>query len=286
MSDSQGIKNRINRALNDAGVSQRDLARKLGKSSASVSEMLSKPGELDSIKYIEAAADLTGFTFEWLRTGKGSMKQGDPVNITRQKGIVNEVAEAATRYLLGKEIRPVTVTVDPQGHELITYVNVKAQAGYLKGYEDPVYIEHLPAFNLPILKKGSYRMFEVDGDSMLQMGGGGLHDGDIVIAQYVEDIFSMKDRRVYVLVTTEGVSVKRCINRLKETENPVLVCQSDNKNGQHPDFIVRPHEIIEVWELKAFISKQLGFATDIWDLLSAVETKVALMDEKIDLLSG
>jgi len=52
-------------------------------------------------------------------------------------------------------------------------------------------------------------------------------------------------------------------------------------NGQHKDIIVRPHEIIEVWELKAFISKQLGFATDIWDLLNRVESQVALMNEKI-----
>ncbi len=124
-------------------------------------------------------------------------------------------------------------------------------------------------------------MFEVDGDSMLQMGGGGLHDGDIVIAQYVEDITSMRDNRVYVVISREGVVVKRCLNRLKEMENPILVCKSDNKNGQYPDIIIRPHEIIEVWELKAFISKQLSFATDIWQTLNDVQVQMALMDDKI-----
>ena len=46
-------------------------------------------------------------------------------------------------------------------------------------------------------------MFQVSGESMLQLGGGGLHDGDIVIGQYLEDIFSLRDNRVYVIISTE-----------------------------------------------------------------------------------
>lgn len=65
------IKERINLALERAGKSQRDLAKALGKSSPAVSEMLSKPGELDSLAYIEAAAKITGYSFEALRTGIG-----------------------------------------------------------------------------------------------------------------------------------------------------------------------------------------------------------------------
>jgi len=266
-------KSRILLALKESGVTQSRLAEELGLDRASVSEMLNKAGEPPS-KYIKATARLTYFYVEWLTTGNGPKH---PVSIIYHP----EIQEANAEYLSGKSIRPVTVVVNQQGKELMTYVPVRAQAGYLKGYGDPHYIEKLPAFSLPILKDGAYRMFEVDGDSMLQQGGGGLHDGDIVISQYIEDFFTLKDRRVYVVISTDGVCVKRCINRLKDKENPILICQSDNKNGQHPDIIVRPHEIIEVWELKAFISRQLGFATDLWDMLSNVEKQVALMNEKI-----
>ena len=65
------IKERINLALERAGKSQRDLAKAMGKSSPAVSEMLSKPGELDSLAYIEATATLTGYSFESIRTGNG-----------------------------------------------------------------------------------------------------------------------------------------------------------------------------------------------------------------------
>jgi len=231
------------------------------------------------MKYIMAAARLTGYRLEWLSTGEGpEVPPGYPDTGQETPDLVSE---PMAEYLSGKSIRPVMVTVDPKGRELMTLVPVKAQAGYLRGYGDPQFIEKLPAFSLPILKEGTYRMFEVDGDSMRQMGGGGLHDGDIVIAQYLEDIMSMKDNRVYVVISTEGVCIKRCLNRLREKENPILVCKSDNKNGQYPDIILRPGQLLEVWELKAFISKQLSFATDLWEVINNMEVQMALMREQI-----
>jgi transcriptional regulator with XRE-family HTH domain len=66
-------KNRIDHALEMSGKSRSDLATSLGVSRSSVSDMLNKPGEA-TMKYIQAAADLTGFSFEWLRTGIGPSK--------------------------------------------------------------------------------------------------------------------------------------------------------------------------------------------------------------------
>jgi transcriptional regulator with XRE-family HTH domain len=279
---------RIKEALKSRGIAQTVLADKLGVSHATVNERLNKKEDIDSLTFIFTVRDLTGYNVSWLLDGREPKTGDSPAEKEWIKEYYAEPEqnskEEQIQYLTGKNIRPVTVVVNQHGKELMTYVPVRAQAGYMKGHGDPHYIEKLPAFSLPILKEGSYRMFEVDGESMLQVGGGGLHDGDIVIAQYLEDILSMRDNRVYVVVSKEGVVVKRCLNRLKEKE-PVLVCKSDNKNGQHRDIIIRPHEIIEVWELKAFISKQLSFATDIWQILSDVQVQVALMEEKIKRIS-
>lgn len=67
------IKERIVIALERAGKSQRDLAKYMRLSAPTVSSMLSKD-EIDSIKYLKAVEALTGFRFEWLRTGIGSEK--------------------------------------------------------------------------------------------------------------------------------------------------------------------------------------------------------------------
>lgn len=272
MVDTQSIKDRIILALEKTGKSQRDLARAMGKASPTVSEMLSKPGDIDSVSYIDAAAKLTGYSFEWIRTG-GEM-------------MVPNVQETSVEYLKGKNVRPITVTVDRSGNELITYVPVKAQAGYMRGYSDSHYIEKLPAFSLPVVDaKGTMRMFQVNGDSMLQLGGGGLHDGDVVVAQYVEDILSLKDNRVYVVVGGDGIVVKRVINRLP-TSDKVLILKSDNKNGNHPDQLLRAKDILEVWELKAFISRQLSFSTDLWEVINDLQAKMAIVNERVDKIEG
>lgn len=258
-------------ALSRAGKSLSDLARHLDRSQPSVSERISGDGEIDSIWFLKGVAELTGQSFNWLMDGE----EGEA-----SKEIPMEMREPSTEYYKGKTIRPIAVTVSPTGKELISYVPVKAQAGYMRGFGDPQFIERLPAFNLPVNINGTVRMFQVDGISMRQLGGGGLNDGDIVIAQYVEDIFTVKDGRVYVVVSTEGIIIKRCINRLL-TEDKVLVCNSDNKSGDYPPIILHAPEILEVWELKAFISKQLSLATDLWDVINNMQVQQALMADRL-----
>jgi len=69
---------------------------------------------------------------------------------------------------------PKIITVNEEGEENINFVGVKARAGYLDGYADPEYMESLPSFSMPMLKNGTYRCFEIKGNSMSTT----IHDGD------------------------------------------------------------------------------------------------------------
>lgn len=264
---------RIKRALEQTGVSQEKLASTLGVSRSAVSERLAGEKEIDSYEFISVVSKLTGFEFWWLAQGEGE----DP-----GKGVAED---PQGEFLSGTSIRPVTVTVDAAGNELVSYVPVKAQAGYMRGYGDAQYVERLPAFSLPALaKNGTYRMFQVDGPSMQQLGGKGLKDGDIVIAQYVEDIFDLRDNRVYVVVSTEGIAIKRVLNRLKDKESPCLVMMSDNKNGEHPNYLLKPKQILEVWEAKKYISADFSFDTDMYQILAELQVEQARLKEKLNEL--
>lgn len=140
----------------------------------------------------------------------------------------------------------VVVTVDEQSRNNIELVPVRAAAGYLNGYADPEYIKELPRFKLPILKQGTYRAFEISGDSMLP-----IVPGTIVIGELVEDINSIKNGKPYVLVTSrEGIVFKRVFNYLQESGKLFLV--SDNR--QYTPYQVDGAEVIEVWSAKAYIS--------------------------------
>lgn len=266
---------RLSFALDQSRIGQTGLSEELGTSASNISKRL-RGDEIDSLDFIRAVSRLTGYAFEWLADGTGPERESDDVAFMG----VNDADNA--EYLSGKVVRPITVTVDKSGRELITYVQVKAYAGYKRGFGDPNFIEKLPAFNLPNLPQGkTFRMFEADGDSMLQLGGGGLHDGDAVIGEYVEDIFSLKDNRVYIVVTTDGVLIKRVINRLTSDEK-ILVLTSDNKNGQYPNIIIHPREILEVWEFKALISRQLSFHTDLYQLINDLQVEQALIRAKVN----
>lgn len=149
-------------------------------------------------------------------------------------------------YNRGKEV--LVVTVDNQRKDNIEFVPVKASAGYLSGYADPEFVKELPRFHLPVLKQGTYRAFEIKGDSMLP-----LMPGSIIVGEYVEKLNDIKSGKTYVLVTQQdGVVYKRVFNYLEENGKLFLV--SDNR--QYAPYQVDGEDVVEAWSAKAYISVQ------------------------------
>lgn len=164
---------------------------------------------------------------------------------------------------------PQVIAVNQTGDENVIYVPVKARAGYLDGYGDPEYIETLPSFNMPHLTNGTYRCFEVKGNSMVRT----FFDGDLVFGKYVEDLDDVKDGRVYVIVSkNEGIVLKRVINRISERQK--LILKSDNKDGNYPTYTINAEDIVEVWYVTMYASKQMPEPVDIYDRLHELESKV------------
>ncbi|MGJ1196840.1 XRE family transcriptional regulator [Sphingobacterium spiritivorum] len=146
-------------------------------------------------------------------------------------------------------LRVLSVTVDQQDRENIELVPVKASAGYLNGYGDPEYVAELPKFSLPMFNQGTYRAFEIKGDSMLP-----LPSGSVIIGEYVENWHDIKPGQTYIIVSKEeGVVYKRIAFKYKEEKGLKLV--SDNKT--YEPYWVGSDDILEVWKAKAFISTEL-----------------------------
>jgi transcriptional regulator with XRE-family HTH domain len=148
--------------------------------------------------------------------------------------------------LQGNTLRVLSIAVDKENNELIKLIPEKAAAGYLSGYADPEYLRDLPGFQLPNLGRGSYRAFEISGDSMLP-----LQPGSVIIGEYVEDWHDLKDGQTYIIVSqNDGIVYKRVFNRIED--DGVLVLQSDN--ASYPPYNVAVEDVIEIWKAKAFIS--------------------------------
>lgn len=160
------------------------------------------------------------------------------------------------KFVRGKDV--VIVTVDSSDRDNIEFVPQKAAAGYMNGYADTEYVKELPHFRLPMLKQGTYRAFEISGDSMLP-----LLPGTIVVGEYVDDLRNIKSGKTYVLVThREGIVYKRVFNYLED--NGTLFLVSDNR--QYAPYQLSGADVMEVWMAKAYISVQFPDVADKQDI--------------------
>lgn len=151
----------------------------------------------------------------------------------------------------GSNLRILSISVDQDDKENIELVPVKASAGYLNGFSDPEYIKDLPKFQLPLpsLKQGTFRGFEIMGDSMLP-----IQPGSIVIGEYLENWSDVKTGETYIIISkNEGVVYKRAGNRFKENKELKLI--SDNK--VYDPYTIAADDIMEIWKAKAYITSSL-----------------------------
>lgn len=164
----------------------------------------------------------------------------------------------------GSSLRVLAISTDNTGTENIEFVPVKASAGYLAGHEDPSFIEELPKFKVPMLSNGTFRAFEIQGDSMLPVS-----PGSIVVGSYVEDWNHVKDGNTYIVMTkNEGIVYKRVFNKI--SMNETLVLRSDNPS--YPPYPISVHEVLELWKAELIISKvERGNELSMTDMLGMIK---------------
>lgn len=176
-----------------------------------------------------------------------------------------------------EELRVLVISENAQGNENIIHVPIKAQAGYLNGYGDPEFIDTLPAYRLPGVSHGTYRSFEIQGDSMLP-----LASGTIIIGQYVESWREIKNNQTYILVTkNDGIVYKRVINRVKN--KGILVLLSDNP--EYAPYQIPMEEIQEAWSYYCHLSnagsEQKNNLDQLLQTMEELKTEVSALKEKI-----
>jgi transcriptional regulator with XRE-family HTH domain len=140
------------------------------------------------------------------------------------------------------------ITVNGADEDLIEVIPIEASAGYLRGYDDPEYIEHLNKIKLPFLPTGKHRAFPIKGDSMLP-----VKSGSYIVARFVEDIRDIKNGKTYIVLTlNDGIVYKRVYDKIKE--HKMLLLASDNK--KYDPYYVPVEDVLELWEFTCCINTQ------------------------------
>ncbi|WP_343688563.1 LexA family transcriptional regulator [Chitinophaga sp.] len=158
----------------------------------------------------------------------------------------------------------------------IEFVPVKAAAGYLAGYNDDEFIEELNTFTLPMMGAGSYRAFEIAGDSMLP-----TPSGSVIVCHKVDGWEDIRNNEAYVVVTSrEGIVYKRLLKSNRNKGKLTLV----SDNPQFEPYSVGMDEVLELWQSDAVISKAAPQSrlsvNHLADMVSHLQDQVNMLKKK------
>lgn len=152
---------------------------------------------------------------------------------------------------------------------IVSFVPVKAAAGYLAGYADPEFIDELNTFTLPMLAPGQYRAFEIVGDSMLP-----TPSGSIIVGEKIDSLYEVKSTNTYVVVSnSEGVVYKRIITNDDHKEKLTLL----SDNPLYEPYQVNKQDVIEIWKAVYVIHK--AGAQPMWNVDQLAGVVNSLQDQ-------
>ncbi|MBA4853524.1 helix-turn-helix transcriptional regulator [Emticicia sp. BO119] len=128
---------------------------------------------------------------------------------------------------------------------------------YLIKNKESGFLKTLIEFHLPTLPIGEYRAFEATEDFTFE--------GALLIGSRVNNWYDIIDSKNYVLVTKpQGIIYRRVYNQVKI--KGTLLLSSDNH--RFPSTEISINDVIETWEIKAFLSYQLPEPSPSFDKLS------------------
>jgi len=166
------------------------------------------------------------------------------------------------------DLKVLAISVDNNNEGNIELVDTKAEAGYLDSYQNPEYIKELPKFAVPNIPSGTYRAFEIQGDSMLP-----VQSGSIIIASYIEQLQDIKNNKTYIVISKrDGLVYKRV---LLNSEANKLVLKSDN--DLFVPYELEFSEVDEIWQYYA----HLTFDDSEKTISETIEVKLGDMHSKI-----
>jgi transcriptional regulator with XRE-family HTH domain len=145
----------------------------------------------------------------------------------------------------------------------ISFVPVKAAAGYLAGYADPEFVDELNTFTLPMLAPGQYRAFEIVGDSMLP-----TPSGSVIVGEKVDNLEELKNSNTYVVLSrNEGVVYKRVMKNNRAKDKLTMI----SDNPQYEPYYVSSEDVLEIWKAVYILQKaNLGPRWDVNQLAGMV----------------
>ena len=185
---------------------------------------------------------------QWFESGEGEMLLLENKSSAKQIGELN--------YPLEPGETPFIELGEGQYLMVMPLVNEYAYAGYLSGYADPEYVEELSKHTIIVTKqhRGTYRAFEIVGDSMDDGSKESIPDGSIATGREIQrhlwkSPFHTHRFKDYIIVhETEGILNKRISKH--DVEKGIITCNSLNPDKEtYPDFKLHLDEVKQIFNI-------------------------------------
>jgi transcriptional regulator with XRE-family HTH domain len=152
----------------------------------------------------------------------------------------------------------------------IQWVSQNQQNEYLTQCHNPSFLVNLPSFQLPNLPAGYYRAFE-SGDDF-------AFPGALLVGNFVRNWYEIKTGGSYVFVIrNQGLLYRKSQSAVND--RGILTLSSDVAGIANMNVALQ--DVLEVWEIKAFVSHQLPTPTPsverIGQLVNEIQKEISQM---------
>ena len=145
-------------------------------------------------------------------------------------------------------------TAETHSTSTIAYVRKRQFSDYAQRYQQPDFLNRLAILQLPLLAPDTYRAFEVGEEFAFP--------GAVLIGKYVRNWYDIADNKLHILlIQNQGIWCRRVFNQVKL--KGTLLLSSDQPSISSREVSIR--EVLEVWEISAFISQQMPEASPSLD---------------------
>ena len=215
--ETQG--NRLKKIRQHLDLSQKDMADKLGKVSATWSAY--EVGKLPIPADVYMELEKQGFNIDWLKTGKGNMLSGSSASML-------SVVPAA---------------------DAVPFYELDVTAHIVKSFDDFLQIE--PAQWLSVPSFAGCIAFPVYGDSMSPK----ISNGDIIFVKLLKSLEVILWGEMYLVVTDDNAGALRTVKKLyKATDDHYLTLRSINPDYAG-DTLIKKESVLTIAHVRGCIKR-------------------------------
>jgi hypothetical protein len=232
---------------------QKDFANKINVQPGSLSDILrEKPGVGVSNSIADKLEILFGINKMWLKGGQGSMFINQPVPKLEARPI--RLADPEGFEATGDRFYELPDQTIIMQTPVIPY---KAYGSYLRGHADPEFYEGLETMPVPvdIKHKGTYLIFEVGGESMVNPGSRrSIWPGEKIIGRDLrKDHWKYKlhinSNECWVIVHKyDGIVIKE-ITEHDITTGEIKLHSWNPDKEEYPDYVVSLNDVEQIFNV-------------------------------------